>query len=95
MNVKQAKYLALTISILGFVIGFSDLQENIYFWLGRPVGAICFGIFFIFTVLEKEFALFDEEQAKVPDLADANRSKNTACSRKESSTSALTTANSH
>ena len=58
----KIKNLALTISLVSFVIGFSDLQENLFFWLGRPVGAIAFICYFICMVLEKESALFDAEQ---------------------------------
>jgi hypothetical protein len=62
MNVKTAKIIALTISGLAFAIGFSDLQENMFFWLGRPVGAIALIAFFIFMLLEKEYALMDEQE---------------------------------
>ena len=58
----KIKNIALAISIAGFVIGFSDLRENIFFWLGRPVGAIGFIVFFICALLEKESALLDEQE---------------------------------
>ncbi|MDB6029393.1 MAG: hypothetical protein JWM68_5616 [Verrucomicrobiales bacterium] len=98
MNVKHVKKIALTISILGFTVGFSDLQENIYFWLGRPVGAIAFIVFFIFMVLENEFALLDEQESnKVVNSADqsSRSTARTTSSNKENRTPALTTSSSH
>lgn len=65
----KIKYIPLTISLLAFAIGFSDLQENIFFWLARPVGAIAFIVFFILFLLEEDYALFDESEA-----ANENRS---------------------
>ncbi len=56
----KTKSILLCVSLLAFAVGFSDLQENIVFWLGRPVGAIAFVAYFILMLLEKEFALFDE-----------------------------------
>ena len=70
----KTKYLLLTVSLLSFAIGFSDLQENIIFWLGRPVGAIAMIAYFILVLLEKEYALFDEgDGAKVKGLPEARR----------------------
>ena len=51
MNVKN---IALVTSLAGFAVGFSDLQENIFFWMGRPVGAIAFIVFLTFALLESE-----------------------------------------
>ena len=62
MNVTKAKNIALAISLIAFAIGFSDFRENMFFWMGRPVGAIAFIIFFIFALLEKEYALLDEQE---------------------------------
>jgi hypothetical protein len=61
----KLKNICLAISIIGFAIGFSDARENIFFYLGRPVGAVFFILFFIFMLLENEAAKFDQETAAV------------------------------
>ena len=64
MNVhrmKNMKNIALAVTIISFAIGFSDLQENVLFWVGRPTGAIFAIVYFLFVVLEKPFAEFDKE----------------------------------
>lgn len=48
----------LIISLTSFLIGFTDVLWG----LGKPVGAICFGLFMIFKVMEKETARFDDEE---------------------------------
>ena len=53
---KTTKIL-LAISLAGFAVGFT----NILWGVGTPVGAVFLGLFMIFTILEKETALFDEE----------------------------------
>jgi hypothetical protein len=58
----RATKILLGISLSAFAFGFT----NILWGLGRPVGAICFGLFMISKVLEKEMALFDEEQRRNP-----------------------------
>ena len=50
--------ILLATSLTAFALGFT----GILWCLGKPVGAICFGLFMIFTMLEKETALYDEEQ---------------------------------
>jgi len=62
---KTTKVL-LAISLSAFALGFT----NILWGFGRPVGAICFGLFMIFKLLEKETALFDEEQRRNLALAE-------------------------
>lgn len=57
----KMKYIALTISLVAFAVGFSDAQENMLFWLGRPIGAIAMVAFFIGTLLEKEYAIYDQQ----------------------------------
>ena len=48
----------LAISLISFPVGFLDV-----FWgMGKPVGAIFFGLFMISRILEKDSALYDEEQ---------------------------------
>jgi hypothetical protein len=54
---KTTKIL-LAISLSAFALGFTDILWG----LGRPVGAIFFGLFMIFKLLEKEMALYDEEE---------------------------------
>lgn len=60
MNRKTIKNIALAVSLLAFAIGFTDADESL-FYLGRPVGSILFAVFMIFTVLEKETDLLDEQ----------------------------------
>jgi hypothetical protein len=97
MNVKKVKNIGLAISLLGFAIGFSDLRENIFFWLGRPVGAIAFIAFFIFLLLEKEYAIMDEQdRARFATLNfKTNSAPASKGSNKEIRAPALTTAVSH
>lgn len=59
----KVKYIALTVSLLSFALGFSDLQENMFFELMRPVGAIAFIVFFIFAILGREFSILDQQEA--------------------------------
>lgn len=56
MTLKTKILLAL--SLIAFALGFTDL-----FWgVGKPIGAVLLGLFMIFKVLEKEAALFDADQ---------------------------------
>jgi len=57
------KYIFLTVSLTGFAAGFSGMQPAILSDMGRPVGAILFGLFLIAQVLEKESALLDKQLA--------------------------------
>ena len=50
--------LLLTISLSALALGFTDILWG----LGMPVGAVCFGLFMISRLLEKETVLFEEEQ---------------------------------
>ena len=58
---KKMKNIALAVAIISFVVGFSDLQENILFWVARPVSAIFAIIYFLFVLLEKPFIEHDQE----------------------------------
>ena len=92
----KVKNIALTISILGFVIGFSDLQENILFWLGRPVGAIAFIVYFIYMVLEREYAVLDQQNREEKrEIEAVTKKPSSKSSNKENCAPALTTATSH
>jgi hypothetical protein len=95
MNVNAAKKIALTISVIAFAIGFSDLRENLLFWLGRPVGAIALIAYFIFMLLEKEYAILDEQNcAAKPATISESKSVLQGDSNKETCAPALTTAHS-
>jgi len=62
---KTCKTL-LTISLIGFVAGCANVLGGV----GTPIAAIFFGLFMIFKMLEKETALFDEEQRLRIELAE-------------------------
>jgi|GEM_PF-3531594 len=94
----RCKYLFLTLSLIAFAIGFSEAQDNVFFWLGRPIGAILFGLFMIFMVLEKESLLYDE-QKRTPELAKEKSTPrpqtNKTSSQEVAATPALTLAQNH
>jgi hypothetical protein len=58
---RKLKYFFLTLALIEFAIGFSDLRPTTFFYLGRPLGAILFGLFMITQILEGESALLDEQ----------------------------------
>jgi hypothetical protein len=64
---KPTKIL-LTISLMAFAIGCTDVLWG----LGKPLGAVFFGLFLISKVLEKEVALFNEEEQLRFTLAQQN-----------------------
>jgi hypothetical protein len=47
---------------LAFVTGIVNVQNAVALYVALPAGAIVFGLFMIFKVLEKEALLYDEEQ---------------------------------
>lgn len=47
---------------LAFVTGIINAQNMVALYVVLPAGAIFFGLFMIFRMLEKEAALFDEEE---------------------------------
>ena len=55
------KYAFLSLSLMEFAIGFSNARPNVFFYLGLPLGAILFSLFLIFQLMEKESALYDEQ----------------------------------
>jgi hypothetical protein len=61
---KNLPKIFLVSSAIAFAIGLSDLAENRFFYMGRPVGAILFVLFMIFQFLQKETALYDAEEQK-------------------------------
>ena len=57
---KHLPKIFLIVAIVAFAIGSSEPAENIFFYMGRPVGAIFFVLFMIFQFLQKETALYDQ-----------------------------------
>jgi hypothetical protein len=77
-------------------IGFSDAQPNIFFYLGRPIGTILFGLFLIAQMMEKESALYDEQNLATEPSKPWDVRQQAASSRQKSAHApALTTAHSH
>ena len=72
---KYLPKIFLTVAIVAFVIGSSELAENMFFYMGRPVGAIFFVLFMIFQFLDKETALYDEQQKAAMATAPATNSR--------------------
>ena len=98
MNIKKVKNIALTVSLIAFAIGFSDGGESAFWYMGRPVGAILFAVFMIFTVLEKESLLLDEQRREArKEIEKFLRSESVPGKKpnKETCAPALTTATSH
>jgi len=58
---KTTTKLLLFISLTAWLIG---LTTNVLWGIGMRIGAIFFGWFLIFKLLEKEVAQFDEEQRR-------------------------------
>jgi hypothetical protein len=56
------KYLFLTLSLTGITLGLAAPVSNEFFNFGLPLGATFFGLFMIFQFLQKESALYDEQQ---------------------------------
>jgi uncharacterized membrane protein YtjA (UPF0391 family) len=56
------KYIFLSLSLIELAVGFSDARPTTFFYLGRPLGTILFGLFLIAQVMEKESALYDEQR---------------------------------
>jgi hypothetical protein len=71
---KTTKIL-LAVSLISAGLGFTDILWG----FGKPVGAIFFGLFLISKLLEKETALYDEEQRRNAALADAHAAKKADC----------------
>ena len=56
----KLKHIFLAASLVAFAIGFKS-GDSVYLGAGLPAGAILFGLFMIFSLLEKETALLDEQ----------------------------------
>jgi hypothetical protein len=85
---KTTKIL-LAISLIGFAIGCTDLLWG----MGRPVGAIFLGFFLISKLLEKEVALFDQQECERLNQAQkvlaAGRNRSESATRVEVARAAL------
>jgi hypothetical protein len=57
----RLKNIFLTLALVEWAIGFSNLRPTVFYDLGLPVGMACFGLFLITHLLEKESALLDEQ----------------------------------
>jgi uncharacterized membrane protein YtjA (UPF0391 family) len=55
------KNIFLTLALIELAIGFSNLQPTALFCLGLPLWVVCFGLFMITHLLEKESVLLDEQ----------------------------------
>lgn len=60
----KLKHIFLALSLVAFVAGFNS-GDSVYWGFGLPVGAILLGLFMIFSLLEKEAALLDEQKRVV------------------------------
>src|SRR5215471_18549177 len=68
------------VSGLIFVTGLVNVSELALLYVTFPAGAILFGLFMISKILEKETALFDDEQRKIVAAVDS-REPETASNR--------------
>ena len=64
---KKTTKVLLLISLTAWAVGFTT---HVLWGIGMPIGAIFFGLFLIFKVLENEVAKFDEEQRQRLEIAD-------------------------
>jgi hypothetical protein len=58
---KESKYSFLVLAVIALAAGFINAQTSFWIYLGLPVGTILFGLFLVTRVLEKEWALYDEQ----------------------------------
>ena len=91
----RAKKIFLITSLIAFGIGFSEAQENVFFWMGRPLGAILFGLFLVFHILEKESLLFEEQQQDARQEKPVARPPTKRSDKGVAATPALTLAQNH
>jgi hypothetical protein len=59
---KHLPKIFLALAIIEFIIGSTELAENNFFYLGRPLGAIFFILFMIFRFTNKEVESYDQDQ---------------------------------
>jgi hypothetical protein len=75
MMAKATKtLLALALAGLGtgflFITGLVNVQGAAWLYVALPAGAICFGLFLIALMLEKETARFDQEHHAAPAIVE-------------------------
>jgi len=60
---KTLLTLSIASLIIGliFVTGIINVQSTAAWYVSLPLGAVCFGLFLIFKMLETETALYDDE----------------------------------
>lgn len=65
---KKLLMIAVASLVIGlaFVTGIVNIQNTVAFYVALPLGAVFLGLSFIFRALEKEVALYDEEQHANP-----------------------------
>ena len=59
---RKIPKILLISSVLIFGLGLLDWQESLFWYALRPVGAILLLEYIIFQLLDKEVALFDDEE---------------------------------
>ena len=79
---KHLPKIFLALAVIEFVIGSTELAENNFFYLGRPLGAIFFILFMIFRFTNKEVQLYNQDQeARLAEVnARAKPAKSTSAS---------------
>jgi hypothetical protein len=65
---KTLLTLSIASLIIGlmFVTGIVNVQNTAAWYVSLPLGAVSFGLFLIFRMLEKETALYDDEHQLHP-----------------------------
>jgi hypothetical protein len=65
---KKLLIIAVAGLVLGlaFVTGIVNVQNTVAFYVALPLGAVSLGLFLLFRILEKEAALYDQEQQANP-----------------------------
>lgn len=64
MSKIRWNYVFLAFSLTGGAITVCDRQPTVFSYMALPLSVILFGLFLIFTFLEKESALYDEQNCK-------------------------------
>jgi hypothetical protein len=78
LNMTTSSKTLLAVSVIGLaagsVVDFGGFNLNPVWTVALPVGAICYGLFLISFMLEKEVAKFDADEAKELQLIENNHS---------------------
>lgn len=91
----KLKHLLLGVSLTAFAIGFADIGGASQWGLTRPLGAVFFILYLIVMLLEKEMALYDEEQRRNRALYESAIAKSTAVPDPAAKPRTLTTSHAH